>query len=209
MSVNGNLPARIEPIRILGIGGSTRRLSNSRVALSCALQLAEEAGARTTLADVRTLDLPLYDGDRPRTDYPPSLEWFIAEAKRADAYILCSPTYHGTVSGAVKNALDILDYLADGTPNDPDQTFAGKPVALMACGGGAQNVITALFHTTRALQGIVIPTVVSVPNDAIDAETGRIRDDNVIGRLRAMTAQLSDLAQRLRRPAATHVLASK
>jgi FMN reductase len=207
MSVDGNPPAQVEPICILGIGGSTRRLSKSRVALSHALQLAEEAGARTTLADVRTLDLPLYDGDRPRADYPPSLAWFIAEAKRADAYVPCSPNYHGTISGAVKNALDILDYLADGAPDDPDQTFDGKPVALMACGGGAQNVITALFHTTRALQGIVIPTVVSVPNDAIDAGAGRLRDDNVIGRLRAMIEQLIDLAQRLRRPAATPALA--
>jgi NAD(P)H-dependent FMN reductase len=69
---------------------------------------------------------------------------------RADAYILCSPTYHGTITGAMKNALDVLDYLAMGTPVDPAQTFKGKPVALMACGGGGQNVINALYHTTRA-----------------------------------------------------------
>jgi FMN reductase len=190
---------RTAPIRILGIGGSTRHLSKSRTALECALQLAAEAGATTTLADVRSLDLPLYDGDRPRADYPPSLEWFIAEAKRADAYVLCSPTYHGTISGAVKNALDILDYLADGTPEDPDQTFNGKPVGLMACGGGAQNVITALYHTTRALEGIVVPTVAAVPNDAIDPGTGEVRDAAAVGRLRAMTDQVIDLARRLRR----------
>lgn len=189
------------PVHILGLGGSTRQLSKSRAALAYTLRLAEEAGATTMLADVRALDLPIYDADRPYLDYPPSVKWLIAEARRADAYILCSPTYHGTVSGAVKNALDILDYLANANPEDSDQTFAGKPVALMGCGGGAQNVITALYHTTRALEGIVIPTVASVPNDAVDLDTGTVHQENVIHRLRAMTGQLIDLAQRLRQTA--------
>lgn len=189
------------PIHILGIGGSTRRGSKTRAALAYALSLADEAGATTTLADVRALDFPLYDADRPLAEYPPSVHWLIAEAKRADAYLLCSPTYHGTVSGAVKNALDILDFLANGDPIDPDQTFAGKPVALMAGGGGAQNVITALYHTTRALEGIVIPITAAVPNDAVDVETGEITNDATVDRLRTMTGQLIDLAQRLRRPA--------
>jgi NAD(P)H-dependent FMN reductase len=157
------------------------------------------------IADVRALDLPIYDADRPYLDYPPSVKWLIAEARRADAYILCSPTYHGTLSGAVKNALDILDYLANANPEDSDQTFAGKPVALMGCGGGAQNVITALYHTTRALEGIVIPTVASVPNDAVDLDAGVVRDPNVVRRLRSMTEQLIDLAQRLRRPASAPI----
>ena len=49
-----------EPIRILGIGGSTRRGSMSLVALTAALRLAKEQGAHTSLAAVRDLDLPLY-----------------------------------------------------------------------------------------------------------------------------------------------------
>src|SRR3954451_5959967 len=99
------------PVHILGIGGSTRLHSKSPIALAHALRLAEDGGATTTLADVRALDFPIYDADRPLADYPQTVHWLIAEAMRADGYILCSPTYHGTVSGAVKNALDILDYL--------------------------------------------------------------------------------------------------
>lgn len=193
-------PPAPRPVHIFGIGGSTRRLSKSRVALQQTLALAESFGATTQLADIRTLDLPMYDADRRQEDYPPSVAWLIGEAMKADAYILCSPTYHGTITGAMKNALDILDYLAMGTPVDPDQTFKGKPVALMACGGGGQNVINALYHTTRALEGIVIPTVAIVGNDAIDIESGTVHGEQTLGRLRSMTEQLIDLAQRLRRP---------
>src|SRR5918993_260337 len=61
------------PIRVLGIGGSTRRDSKSLVLLQSALHLAADAGAEVTLADVRALDLPIYDHDRPLRDYPSCL----------------------------------------------------------------------------------------------------------------------------------------
>lgn len=41
------------PVRILGIGGSTRRRSSARVVLGRAPQTAEEAGARATLTHDR------------------------------------------------------------------------------------------------------------------------------------------------------------
>lgn len=187
------------PIRILGIGGgSTLGQSISKVALETALDLAQEAGAQTVLADVRSLELPVYAGDRPFADYPPSLGWLLDEVRAADGYILCSPTFHGTVSGGVKNALDMLEYMRD----DPPETryFAGKPVGLMALGGGAHNVINALHHSARALTGISAPTVVAIPNVAIDRETRRIAEGAVIARLAVMVREVIDLAARLRRP---------
>ncbi|MGH2613994.1 MAG: NADPH-dependent FMN reductase, partial [Thermomicrobiales bacterium] len=84
------------PLRVLGIGGSTRRVSKSLVLLRNALHLVADAGAEVTLADVRALDLPIYDHDRPLRDYPPSLHEMLAAARAADAYVLCSPAYHGT-----------------------------------------------------------------------------------------------------------------
>lgn len=183
------------PLRVLGIGGSTRQASKSRILLAEALRLAEEAGARTTLADVRALALPVYDDDRPLHDYPEALADLLAAARDADAYILCSPTYHGTVSGAVKNVLDALNFLGDDDP----PYFGAKPVALMALGGGsAANVLTALHHTTRALNGLTIPTGIVAGGSAI--VDGAVTDEGVLRRMRGMTAELLDLAARLRRP---------
>jgi azobenzene reductase len=71
MTGNGSLS---EPrLHMLGIGSSTRRASKSLVLLQSALHLAADAGAEVTLADVRALDLPVYDHDRPLRDYPSCL----------------------------------------------------------------------------------------------------------------------------------------
>jgi FMN reductase len=195
MRIHGGLGE--EPPRVLGIGGSMRQGSRSLALLANALRLAEEAGAITTLADVRALSLPLYDDDLPLSAYPASLAELLEATRRADAFVLCSPAYHGTVSGAVKNALDSLNFLYHDVP----PYFAGKPVALMALGsGGGANVLTSLEHATRALNGITIPTTVIASGRDIVA--GEVIDETVQRRLRWMVNELLDLAARLRRPAA-------
>jgi FMN reductase len=143
----------------------------------------------------------MYDDDLAVDDYPAALADLLRATREADAYILCSPTYHGTVSGAVKNALDALNYLDNVDP----PYFGGKPVALMALGGGSgANVVTALQHATRGLNGLAIPTVVVAGGNAI--ENGVVTDERVRRRLRAAVDELLDLAVRLRRPLATTVL---
>ncbi len=191
MTRNGRLTEA--PIRVLGIGGSTRKGSKSLALLQSALHEAAEEGAEVTLADVRALDLPMYDDDRPLDDYPPSLHELLASTRAADAFIFCSPTYHGTVSGAVKNALDALNFL-DG---DEPRYLGGKPVALLALGGGgAANVLNSLHHATRALNGLTIPTTVIVSGSVI--HDGAITDEGVRRRLQGMTRELLDLTARLR-----------
>jgi FMN reductase len=193
MDPNGTAPAA--PLRVLGIGGSTRQGSTSLTLLRGALRAVEEAGATATLADVRVLDLPIFDDDRPLEDYPPSLHELLAEARAADAYILCSPTYHGTVSGAVKNALDCLNALGDDSPS----YLGGKPVALMAVGGGsAANVLTSLQHAARAMNGLAIPTTVICSGSVL--RQGEIGDELVQRRVSWMVSELLDFAARLRQP---------
>ncbi len=185
-------------VRLLGIGGSTRRASRSLVALEIALRLAQERGARTALADVRTMALPLFDEDSPLlAPVPAALGWLLSEVRAADGYILCSPTYHGTLSGAVKNVLDALTPLGEDDP----PYLAGKPVGLVALGGaGAANTITALHHTARALGGLTVPTVVVVPSKAVDLHAREVVDQGVRRRLAAMSKEVVELAYRLRSP---------
>ena len=192
---NGSGP----PVRVLGIGGSTRRGSRSLAALMAALRLAAEIGAETTLADVRALDLPLFDEDRPLAAYPASLAWLLAEARAADAVLLCTPTYLGTVAGAMKNALDALSLLADDRP----PYLGGKPVGVMAFGGAnAANGLTALEQAARSLNGLVVPTAVAVPGPAIDGASGAVVDEAVGRRLGRMVGELVALGRRLRQPVA-------
>jgi len=182
------------PMRVLGIGGSTRAPSASLSALRSALQIASAAGAETALADVAALDLPLFD-DRPLDAYPASLRNLLAEVRAADAFILCSPTYHASIAGGMKNTLDFLSFLHRDTP----PYLRANPVALMAVGGAnAANVVSQLRDCTAALNGLAIPTSVCLPVHAIDIANHAIVDDRVRQRLVRMIDELFAIASRLR-----------
>ena len=182
-----------EPLRVLGIGGGMRAGSLCSAALQFALHLAAERGARTVVADVRDLNLPIFNDAMAVPDYPASLAWLLYEVRVADAFIICSPTYHGTISGAVKNVLDALNYLRDDRP----RYLRGKPVGLMALGGiGAANTLTALGHVSRALNGIAAPTVVAIPEEAFDANNV-LQDPAARRRVALMIEELLDLTRRL------------
>ncbi len=184
--------------RVLGIGGSTRQGSRSVIALQAALRLAADLGATTSLADVRTLALPLYDQDRSLTEPDPALAWLLTEVRAADAYLLCTPTYLGTIAGSVKNALDSLTLLSGDDP----PFLGGKPVGLIALGGAnATDAITALGHVTHCLNGLAVPTTVAVPGQAVDRLSGQIGNEAVLRRLRRMVGEVVRLSALLRRPA--------
>lgn len=185
------------PVRILGIGGTTSEKSWSLVPLQAALDRAREAGAETELASVYQLDLPMFRTDWRLEDYPPTLAWLIDEVRRADGIILCSPTYHGTISGALKNVLDSLIFLAWDTP----PYLGGKPVAVMAYGGmTSMGVLQALTTCVRGLKGITVPTHVAVPERAIDRDTITIIDERITDRIDHMVGELLSFAARLRIP---------
>ncbi len=91
-------------VRIVGLGGSLSEGSSSLSALNTALDAAAAAGAETDIVDIRALSLPFY-----RVDYdtlPGDAVKLINTVANADAMIWSAPMYHGTVSGAFKNALD-------------------------------------------------------------------------------------------------------
>lgn len=184
-----------QPVRILGIGGSTRRASMSLLALKVALRIAEEEGAQTSLAAVRDLDLPMYNGERRLDDYPTTLTWLLDEVRAADGFVICSPTYHGTISGAVKNVLDALEFLASDQP----RYLGGKSVALLGYGGAsAMNVINSLYHTVRTLNAHVVPTVVILSRDQLDGDTVDLKDAGARLRLATMMREVIDLGGMIR-----------
>jgi len=187
--------SRPEPVRILGIGGTTSARSWSLVPLQEALRKAEALGCETSLATVYDLNFPLLHTEWRLDDYPPTLAWLLDEVRRADGIIICSPTYHGTISGAIKNVLDLLIFL--GKDNPP--YLGGKPVGLMAYGGmTAMGVLHALTNCVRGLKGIAMPTHIAVPEDTIDREAISITSPKIEQRLELMVAELVSFAGHLR-----------
>lgn len=185
------------PVRILGIGGTTSEKSWSLVPMDAALEKAAAAGADVVRATIYDLDLPMFRTDWKLEQYPPTLPWLLDQIRQADGLLICSPTYHGTMSGAIKNLLDMLIFLGWDKP----PYLGGKPVALMAYGGmTSMGVLSGLTQVVRGLKGITVPTHIAVPERAVNRETVTIDDQRVLDRMDEMVAELMRFAAQLRQP---------
>jgi len=181
---------------ILGIGGSLRADSTAMLALQIALEGAQEAGARTRQIDLATFPLPLFDGTSSLNGYTPeehkAIVTLLDATREAQGFILASPTYHNTISGSLKNALDFMELLKDDHP----PRLEGKVVGLVSVQGGTSgtgnNTLTTMLLAARAMRAWVAPSMVSVPGsrEAFDEE-GRARDPVINRRLQMLGVEVA------------------
>jgi FMN reductase len=173
-------------VRVVGLGGSLREMSTSRTALQVAMEGAAASGADIELIWLRDLSLPLYTDEH----VPPAAAHRLAGTLYdADALIWSSPTYHGSVSGAFKNALDWLILLAE---NDPPY-LANKPIGLVTTAGGVQGLqaINTMDFIARSLRGWSVPLVLPVAQSwqSFDPE-GHLKDEAIASQLRRLGAEV-------------------
>jgi FMN reductase len=95
---------------VVGICGSLRRGSYTRMAVQIALQGAREVGAQTRLLDLQEYQLVLCDGKEDERTYPADVFRLRCEVRQAQGLILGTPEYHGSFSGVLKNALDLMGF---------------------------------------------------------------------------------------------------
>ncbi|HEV2374016.1 MAG TPA: NAD(P)H-dependent oxidoreductase [Streptosporangiaceae bacterium] len=174
------------PVRVVGLGGSLRAESTSRTALQAALEGAAASGAEVELIWVRDLALPLYTAEHA---IPPGAHEFANTVHRSDAMIWASPTYHGSVSGSFKNALDWLVLLAESDP----PYLSNKPVGLVTTAGGVQGLqaVNSMDFIVRALRGWSVPLVMPVPQAWRSfGPDGQLTDEAVAAQLRALGTEV-------------------
>jgi FMN reductase len=144
---------------VVALGGSVRGGSTTDNVLRMALAAAAAGGARTLHLGGPELNLPMYAPEgRERT---PAAKRLVAELRKADGIILGSPSYHGSVSGLVKNALDYVEDLRD----EPAPYFDGRAVGCVAVASGwhgAMSTLDTMRSIVHALRGWPTPLGVSV-----------------------------------------------
>lgn len=180
---------RVEkPIRVVGICGSLRERSYTRMALEVALRGSREVGAETQLIDLRDYELIFCDGNKDESHYPRDVFRLRADVGRAQGIILGTPEYHGGVSGVLKNALDLMGF----------NEFEGKMIGLIGVSGGtvgAVDALNSLRNIGRALHAWVIPeqTIVREAWNAFD-EAGRPKSETLERRLMDVGRQVARYA---------------
>lgn len=180
---------------IVGLGGTSKTGSSSGRILHAALATCETLGCRTRMFDGPALDLPLFAAERPA----PSGAIALMEALReADGIVIASPSYHGTVSGLVKNALDHVEMLAA----DERPYFEGRAVGLIAVAAGWQaagSTLVTLRTIAHALRGWPTPIGIAA-NSAhpLFGEDGSLVEPALRGQLLLMAEQLVEFAGRPR-----------
>ncbi len=152
--------------RVVGVCGSLRENSSTRIVLEHALTAAKAAGAETALLDLREYDLPLYDGDDKDAGDAPALR---ADVREADGLLLGTPIYHGSVSSTLKTALDYCG----------SDEFEEKPVGLVTVAGGRFPTPSLLHLRTICvwLRAHPLSHQVGIPNVSSTIEHGELVDE--------------------------------
>jgi FMN reductase len=169
------------------LGGSLRERSYSRAALHAVAAASETLGARSTLLDLRALNLPMYVPDATLDTYPPifrsGIERFLDTIYECDAMVWSTPTYHGTLTGAFKNALDFLEFLSGTNP----PYLSGKPIGLISINDS--KPFAAMASSAQELRAWVTPTQIEL-NKTHFNDTLLLSDADATRRIRRMLQEL-------------------
>ena len=185
---------------LLGIVGSVSADSRTRTAVELALDAAADRhGVETDVLHLAEYDLDTADGrgiDGYAGDTAEALDLIV----EADAYVVGTPVYRGSYSGALKNLLDMVprgQWQGDVAP------FENAAVGLVATGATDHHFLAVdqelrpvfAFFGAHAVGGATYAT------DA-DFDEGEIADDAVRERLATLGAATAELAAAVEESAA-------
>ena len=177
-------------MRILGISGSLRRGSHNTRLLHAARALLPE-GAELDLFD-GLAEIPPFSEDVEHE--PPSSVLALREAiDAADAVLIATPEYNGSLPGQLKNALDWVSRPVGTSP------LRGKPVAVIGASTGMFGAVWAQADARKVLGLIgarVLDRELPVPQaHETLADDGLPHDDALREALGEMLADLHADAQ--------------
>ena len=165
-----------DTFKVLGVAGSTRGQSYSTRALKIALEHAKKQGAEVRLLELGKTELPLYN---PNAEASKEVEQAAEAVAWANAIILASPDFHGSMSGALKNFLDHFY-----------EEFAGKLFGyIVASHEKGLTVMDQMRTAVRQCYGWSMPYGVSI-NGPQDLTGGEIINTRLSKRLQMMSRDL-------------------
>jgi NAD(P)H-dependent FMN reductase len=178
--------ANMADVKILALVGSLRAASINRQLADLAAKTAPEGVAVTVFDGLG--DLPFYNEDIDNEDVPASVVALREAAGEADAALVVTPEYNGSIPGVLKNA---IDWLSRPFGNS---ALKGKPAAVIGGSFGQYGGVWAHDETRKSF-GIAGPRVVedltlSVPFKSLDGKHPR-ENAEVVASLRDIVGKLA------------------
>jgi len=179
-------------IVVLGFAGSLRKGSYNKALLHAVSELLPNS-AKLEIFDLE--GIPLFNQDL-EDRMPQKVKEFKAKIRAADALLIVTPEYDYSVPGVLKNAIDWASRPFG------DNSFDGKPVAIMSASPGIIGGLRAQYHLRQILvslnmHAVNIPEIiVASANKKID-ENGNLTDKETRKRIKQLLESLIDWTERL------------
>lgn len=180
-------------IEIVALVGSMRRHSFNRGLLRTAMLLQPED---VRLIEVPVHTLPFFNPDHAGADDIPLVQDFMQALHRADAVLVCTPEYAGSLPGLLKNALDWASIPTGRS------ALRGKPVGLAGASRGRSGTVRAQMHLRSVLSSmgaVVIPepeVLVTYAEDKFN-QLGELTDQTSRDLMGQLMVNLTDWAKLL------------
>jgi NAD(P)H-dependent FMN reductase len=159
------------------------------MALEVALAGAEKAGALPSLLNLRDFNLQFAGLEEQQDGSASGLLRLSQIVRQAHGILLGTPEYHGSVSGVLKNALDLMGF----------DEFEGKMIGLVGVSAGrmgAFDALNTLRGVGRALHAWVVPEQVSVPEvSRVFSKNGELLDRVIGDRLLHLGMRVAEFAK--------------
>lgn len=182
-------------INVLGVAGSMRQDSYSTLGLRMVLEEAKKYYSESYLLESRDINLPLYDPSGPSSNDPSFnnsnnvLEKITTALKWADALVLASPDYHGSMSGTLKN---FLDYFWED--------FAGKTFGyIIASHEKGLTVADQMRTAVRQCYGWSMPYNLSINGEKDFDSKGNLVNSALVKRIKMLARDLVTYGALIRR----------
>lgn len=181
------------PVTILGFGGSLRKGSYNKMLLRAAVELTPP-GASLSLFDIARV--PLFNQDL-EASMPEDVKEFKWKIRAADAILIATPEHNYSMPGVLKNAIDFAS-----RPYG-DNSFEGKPVAIMSASVGLLGGARAQYHLRQAcvfldMHPVNRPEVmVAMAGEKFD-DKGRLLDEKARELVKQLLENLVDWTGKLK-----------
>ena len=188
-------------MKLIALAGSRRQDSmNVKLVKACVSMINSEQ-LEAEFVDLANYEMPLYDGDLEAEKGLPSSAIELKEkVTNAQALLIASPEYNGSLSPLLKNTIDWISRPVDGKGSAKD-VFGNKVVGIIAASPGALGGMRGLFHLRDILSGVgcnVIGQQVAVGSffKVYNNETQSL-EEPIKGRVQSMLDALVDVTVKL------------